>query len=95
MVMRWDPFSEMTSLRQAMDQLVENSVIRPGSGQGGGGLGIPVDVLEQGDTLVVKASLPGVKPEDVNVSIQHNVLTIAGEQRREHEGGGSAPSVGQ
>jgi HSP20 family protein len=84
-MMRWDPFTETTSLRQAIDQLFENSFIRPGSAQPGGGLGIPVDLLEQGEALVVKASLPGVKPDDVDVQIQQNVLMITGQHREEQE----------
>lgn len=90
-MMRWDPFSEMTSLRQAMDQLLENSFIRP-SGQGGsqvgsqgGGNGFPIDVLEHGDAFVVKASLPGVKPDDVDVQVQQNVLLITGQHQEEPE----------
>ena len=86
MVMRWDPLNEMTSLRQAMDQLFENSVIRPSSAQGSVGIGLPIDVIEQGDTLAVKASLPGVTADDVNITIQNNVLTISGEQREEKTG---------
>ncbi len=88
-MMRWDPFSEMTSLRQALDHLFENSVIRPGGGQAGGqggsGSGFPIDVLEQGEALVVKASLPGVKPDDVDVQIQQNVLLITGQHQQEQE----------
>ena len=88
-MMRWDPFSEMTSLRQAIDHLFENSVIRPGggqgTGQGGSGYGFPIDVLEQGDALVVKASLPGVKPDDVDVQVQQNVLMITGQHQQEQE----------
>jgi HSP20 family protein len=86
---RWDPFSEMTSLRQAMDQLLEQSVIRPSSGQmngqASGSFGFPMDVQEQGDALVVTASLPGVKPEDIDIQIQQNVLLITGEQREAQE----------
>ncbi len=86
---RWDPFREMTSLRQAMDRLLEESFVMPRFGAGGmaGGMGFDMDVLEQGDNLVVKASLPGVKPEDVNVTVENNVLTIKGEMREETEGG--------
>ena len=84
-VLRWDPFAEMTTLRQAIDQLFENSFIRPGGGSGAGGFGIPVDLIEQGDALVVKASLPGVKPADVQIQVEQNVLTIAGEQHEARE----------
>jgi HSP20 family protein len=86
---RWDPFSEMTSLRQAMDQLLEQSFIRPSGGhmggQGSNDYGFPVDVQEQGDTLVVTASLPGVKPDDVDIQIQQNVLLITGQHQEEQE----------
>src|SRR5215217_3004394 len=81
----------MTSLRQAMDQLLEQSFIRPSGGPAGGqssgqgGYGFPIDVQEQGDTLVVTASLPGVKPDDVDIQIQQHVLLIRGEQREEQE----------
>jgi HSP20 family protein len=84
-MMRWDPFAEMTTLRQAVDQLLENSFIRPGGGNSAGGFGIPIDLIEQGDTLVVKASLPGVKPADVQVQVEQNVLTITGEQHEARE----------
>ena len=88
-MMRWDPFGEMTSLRQAIDHLFENSVIRPGGGQAGGqggsGAGFPIDVVEQGEALVVKALLPGVKPDDVDVQIQQNVLLITGQHQQEQE----------
>jgi HSP20 family protein len=86
---RWDPFSEMTSLRQAMDQLLEQSFIRPSSGQGSGqgssGYGFPIDVQEQGDTLVVTAALPGIKPDDVDIQLQQNVLLITGEHQEEQQ----------
>jgi HSP20 family protein len=88
---RWDPFSEMTSLRQAMDQLLEQSFIRPSGGPAGGqssgqdGYGFPIDVQEQGDALVVTASLPGIKPEDVDIQIRQNVLMITGEHQEEQE----------
>jgi HSP20 family protein len=90
-MMRWDPFSEMTSLRQAMDQLLEQSFIRPSGGPAGGqssgqdGYGFPIDVQEQGDALVVTASLPGIKPEDVDIQIRQNVLMITGEHQEEQE----------
>lgn len=86
---RWDPFREMTSLRQAMDRLIEESYVMPqmGGGTGAGGMGFEMDVMEQGDNLVVKASLPGVKPEDVNITVENNVLTIKGEMREDREEG--------
>lgn len=85
---RWDPFSEMQSLRQAMDRLFEDAWVRPGwsgnRGQAQGGtMPMPIDVLEQNDNLIVKASLPGVKPDDINITVQGNQLTIQGETHSE------------
>lgn len=44
-----------------------------------------LDLAEEGDNLVVKADLPGIKPEDVELSVQDNMLTLAGEKKQEHE----------
>lgn len=45
----------------------------------------PVDVYETGDSIVLKADLPEVSKEDVDISVEGNVLTIRGERKREHE----------
>lgn len=45
----------------------------------------PVDVLEERDTIRLVAELPGVKPEDVNISLENNVLTLEGEKHKEEE----------
>jgi HSP20 family protein len=85
---RWDPFTEMQSLRAAMDRLFEDAWVRPtwaGGRAQGDGMPMPVDVMEHDDSLVVKASLPGVKPEDINITVQGNQLTIQGEMRSDTE----------
>ena len=84
---RWDPFGEITSLRQAMDRLLEDSFVRSGRGYDGGEGGVALDVMEKDDAFVVKASLPGVKPDDVDITVHNNVLTISGEAREERESG--------
>ena len=83
---RWDPFTEMTSLRDAMSRLMESAFISPGLAAGTtDGMGVPVDLSENEDEYVVEASLPGIKPEDVRISVQNNVLTIEGERHDERE----------
>lgn len=84
---RWDPFREMLSLREAMNQLLESSFVRPGGGaQGAGqGQGLPLDVHEQGDNYVVTAALPGVKPEDIHIDVLGDTLTIRAETSQETE----------
>jgi HSP20 family protein len=46
----------------------------------------PVDVIEEQETIRLVAELPGVKPEDVKISLENNVLTLQGEKKKEEEG---------
>jgi HSP20 family protein len=84
-ITRWDPFGEMVGLRQAMDRLFDESITRPWRLLGDGTTLVPLDAYETEDELVVKASLPGVKPEDVDVSIMGDTLSIKGELKAEEE----------
>ena len=82
-VTRWDPFQDMLSLREAMNQLVEESFVRPATGQNGKNFVPALDLSETTEGYLVEAALPGVKPEDVEVTVENNVLTIKGETRQE------------
>jgi HSP20 family protein len=85
-ITRWDPFGEMMHLRQAMDQLFDESFTRPWRLLGWEGEALlPLDVHETDDELEVKASLPGVKLEDVDVFIVGDTLSIRGEFKSEEE----------
>ncbi len=88
-ISRWDPFREMLSLREAMNQLLEESYVRPGQTGGaaaqGGAQGLALDVADRGDAYEVKASLPGVRPEDIHCAVQGDTLTIRGEAKAEQE----------
>jgi HSP20 family protein len=84
----FEPFNEMMSLRDAMDRLFEDSFVRPRFGEliprvGFGEMAI--DMYETKDDVVVKTALPGVKPEDVDVTITGDVLSIKGETKEEKE----------
>ena len=80
-VRRPSPFGELLSLRQAMDRLFEDSVVRPfgWSSAGMAGVGLPVDVSMNADELVVEAQLPGIKPGDVEITVENGTLTIRAE----------------
>jgi HSP20 family protein len=84
---RFNPFRDTTTLRQAMDRLLEESFVRPGgrTGTSESDGGFPLDVRDRDDHLDIRASLPGVKPEDVQVTTQGDTLTIRGETRSENE----------
>jgi HSP20 family protein len=87
LVRRPSPFGELVSLRQAMDRLFEDSFVRPAwTSRGwafGEGAGLPLDVTRDDDALHVEASLPGVKPEDVQITVENGTLTIAAESHDE------------
>lgn len=77
----WNPWGEMVTLREAMNQLMEDSFIRPGAtvraASGAGSFSFPMNVYGTADELKVEALLPGVSPEDVQVDLDRGVLTIA------------------
>ena len=85
-MMRWDPYREMMGLRQAMDRLFDDTFLWPARSQyemAGGNL--PLDIYQTKDDVVVKAALPGMKPEDVDVTITGDTLTIKGEHKEDKE----------
>ena len=87
-VVRWDPFSEMMTMQRDMNRLFSSlgMPLYQSKGDGERVAWMPtVDVLRKGEDLVVRAELPGVKPDDVDVSITDDVLTIRGERREETE----------
>jgi HSP20 family protein len=82
-VTRWDPFQDVLSLREAMNQLMEESFVRPNTTQGGQNFVPALDLSETAEGYLVEAALPGIKPEDVEITVENNVLTIKGETRKE------------
>ena len=84
---RWYPFTDLMSLRQAMDRLFEDSFVRPSRALGPSGeVATPaLDVYQTPNDIVVKAALPGLKPKDVDIDITGETLTIRGESKAEQE----------
>ncbi len=86
-LIRWDPFRERMSLGNAMDRLFDDSFVRPGFAWMApfGAANLAIDMYETKDDVVVKAALPGIKPEQVEVTITGDTLTIRGESNEENE----------
>jgi len=84
---RWQTFSKLMSLRQAMDRLFEDSFVRPSRGLAAlGEVAAPAPNVYQTPTeVVLKAALSGLKPEDVSIDITGETLTIKGESKAEQE----------
>jgi len=82
---RWDPLKDMVSLRDAMNSLFQESFVRPGGVLSPGSIPMPIDVLENENEFVVKASLPGIQPENVQITVQGDSIVIRGETQAEEE----------
>lgn len=78
----FDPIREMATLRSMVDQVFDNMLSRQLEGWRGYDW-MAVDMYQTNDEVVVKAVLPGVKPEDIQVSVANQVLTIRGEVKEE------------
>ena len=87
-LIRWDPFREMVTWRDAFERLFDDGLTRPFGRWPFAEDGIrplALDVYETDDELIIEAPLPGMKPEEVDISITGNILTIKGETKREEE----------
>ena len=83
-LVRWDPIRELDSLQGDMNRLFDRFF--EGRTPNGGRRWIPaMDLLETGDHLVLRADLPGLAEEDVEIEIKDNVLTVSGERTAENE----------
>jgi HSP20 family protein len=85
MLHRWDPFAELSRLQDDVAR-----AFRDTRGSGTRSFTPPVDIFEEKDAIVVRAELPGVKAEDVQITVENDLLTIQGERKleRREEGEG-------
>jgi HSP20 family protein len=81
---RWEPVREMMTLREAMDRLFDDAFTRPIS-MSGGSVVPTVDLYQTEDDVIVTASLPGLKSEDVHISVTADVLTLSGEYKQDEQ----------
>ena len=83
---RWEPAREMMTLREAMDRLFDDAFTHSLSMRDGWSASTPaVDMYQTDDELVVRASLPGIKADEVQINITGDVLTLKGEVKHEEE----------
>lgn len=83
-LIRWEPAREMMTLREAMDRLFDDAFTRPLSLREG--WSVPaIDMYQTDDEIVVKAALPGVKADEVQINITGELLTLKGEIKQEED----------
>ncbi|MDY6912220.1 MAG: Hsp20/alpha crystallin family protein [Chloroflexota bacterium] len=83
-LVRWEPLNDM---RQVMDRVLMDSVVRPHVMFKGVSevSGMPLDIYQTPDEVVVKATIPGVQPEDVEITLNGDVLTIKSASKVDEE----------
>jgi len=84
-LVRWDPFREFTQIQDRLNRVFTDAYGRQGSDEGlltSGAWVPPVDIYQNGDTeLVLKAELPDMVREDIDVTVDNGTLTIKGEKK--------------
>lgn len=81
----WDPFREISSLRDEMERLFDNASGRYPRERVEAVWGPPVDVEETDEAITVRAELPGMNKDDIKISVMGDILTITGERKHEVE----------
>jgi HSP20 family protein len=83
-MVRWNPWGELSSLHEQMDQLFQQVFGDPLTrGDGGAHAALPVDIRQADGSYILEASVPGFKPDEVEVTYDDGILTISGERRGE------------
>ena len=88
----WSGFNQLTSLRDEINSLFESSFSNGNGSDVFNSWAPALDVYEDANNLIVRAEIPGMKKEDIEVSLHDNVLTISGERRNEKKYEGSQTS---
>jgi HSP20 family protein len=80
-IARFTPLTDIVSLRDAMDRLFEDSFVRPNgwSGLAAGHLAVPVDLWETKDAYQLRADIPGVTPDELEINATSDSVSISGE----------------
>lgn len=85
MLTRWDPFRELITIRNTMDRLFDSALVGSPTTWQPAAWDLALDVAESEDEFTVKASIPGINPDDLEITFTHNTLTIKGETNEEKE----------
>ncbi|MDH7500201.1 MAG: Hsp20/alpha crystallin family protein [candidate division NC10 bacterium] len=86
-IVRWYPFRELTSLQERMNELFDRAFWRGGPEEESlaAAWAPAVDIYETEDKVVLKAELPGLKKDHIDIQIRENTLTLKGEKKFEKE----------
>ncbi len=81
-LVRYNPFNDLSLFRETFNDFFNDPMVTSRTNQI---WNPPVDIVEQEDSVVLTAELPGVSKENISIDIQENVLTVKGERKQENE----------
>lgn len=89
-LIRWEPVRELQTVQNEMNRLFNTFFDSPAPGNGGTQSALrrwipAMDLVETDNEFVLRADLPGMTEQDVNIELEDNVLTVSGERKAEHE----------
>ena len=85
-IVRWDPFADISQLREQVNRLFEQSLTTSGHEPASMRTWAPtVDIEETKDALIIHAELPGIKPEEISIQVEGDTLTLRGERQIQRE----------
>ena len=88
-IVRWEPLRELGSLQNEMNRLFNTVFDAPATGGSTMRRWMPaMDLVESGDSFVLRADLPGMSEEDVKIEFEDGTLTVSGERKSEQESEG-------
>lgn len=84
-VTRWDPLRDMITMRQAVDRMLDEAFARGTETRGTGAWLLPMDAYITDEAIVIRADVPGIKPEEIEITLEGDTLAIRGEIQREED----------
>ena len=84
-VTRWDPLRDMITMRQAVDRMLDDTFARGSETRGTGAWLLPMDAYITEEAIVIRADVPGIQPEELEITLEGDTLAIRGEIRREED----------
>jgi len=85
MLVRWNPYRELNYMRRMVDRVYDENLAQRWNDAERAASPLALDVKESDEAYVVKATLPGIDPQDVEITYNNKTLTIQGELKSEEE----------
>lgn len=82
-ITRFDPIREMITMRQAVDRMLGDAFVRGTESRGTGAWLLPMDAYFTDEAIVIHADVPGLSPDDIDITLEGDTLSIRGEIKRE------------